>query len=87
MSKLGSVGLSEIELESFPDSDNFDYLFRKTYKMSKEIPRGIITLQGNQVKITTEVDRGFYILTCAKYVPGPEVCLVARRWPNSRWVF
>ena len=42
--KPESVSLSEIALESFPDSDNFDYLFQKT--CTKETPRPAITLEG-----------------------------------------
>ena len=35
MSKLESVGLSEIVLESFPDSDNFDYLFTTKHAQTR----------------------------------------------------
>ena len=52
--KLESVGLSEIVLESFPDSDNFNYFFTKK-TCAKETPRDTITLEGLQIKITTEV--------------------------------
>ena len=37
MSKLGSVGLSEIVLEPFPDSDKFDYFLTKKSR-TKETP-------------------------------------------------
>ena len=62
--KPESVGLSEIALESFPDSDNFNYLFQKS--CAKEIPRPTITLEILQEKVPPkliEVLRA-YILTC-----------------------
>ena len=46
--------LLETVLESFPDSDNFDYLLRKTY--TKETQRDTITLERLQEKITTKTD-------------------------------
>ena len=55
--KLKSVGLSEIVLESFPDSDNFGFFSKTT--CTKKAPRDTITLEGLQIKITTEVNRGF----------------------------
>ena len=56
--KLESVGLSEIVIESFLDSDNFDWtMFYK--KCKKETPRDTITLEGLQVNITNEVNAGF----------------------------
>ena len=48
--------LLETVLESFLDSDNFDYLLQKT--CTKERSRDIITLEGLREKITTEVNRG-----------------------------
>ena len=53
ISKLESGDLSEIVLqESFPDSDNFDYLVQKN--MYKKTPRDKITLEGLQERSTTE---------------------------------
>ena len=62
--KPESVSLSEIALESFPDSDNFDYLFQKT--CTKETPRPTITLEGLQEKVPPKLIQVFraYILTC-----------------------
>ena len=39
MSKLGNVGLSEIVVELFPNSDNFDYVLAKKHvkKRNQEI--------------------------------------------------
>ena len=55
MSKTRKSCLSEIVLESFPDSDNFDYLSQKA--CTKKTPEDTITLEGLQaVKITTQVD-------------------------------
>ena len=58
MSKLENVGLSEIVLESFPNSDNFDYFLPKKHvkKRHQEINH---TSKTADKKMNNEVDRGF----------------------------
>ena len=56
--KLESVGPSEIVIiESFLDSDNFDYVLQKNVK--RDTKRYNHTFEGLHVKITNEVNAGF----------------------------
>ena len=58
MSKLENAGLSEIVLESFPNSDNFDYFYQKEHvkKRHQEINH---TSRTANKKMNNEVDGGF----------------------------
>ena len=59
MSKLENVGLSEIVLESFPNSDNFDYFLAKKKHVKKRHQEINNTLRTADKKMNNEVDRGF----------------------------
>ena len=57
MSKLENVGLSEIVLESFLNSDNFEYFYPKRRK--KVTPRDKSHLRTANKKMNNEADGGF----------------------------
>ena len=66
--RLESVSLSEIVLESFPDSDNLT-IFKNMYRRDIESEQEMQShLKDRQAKITTEVDISFQanILSCIK---------------------
>ena len=66
MSKPENVGLSEIVLESFPNSDNFDYFYlpppppkKKKKHVEKRHQKINHTLRTAGKKMNNEVDGGF----------------------------
>ena len=59
MSKQENVGLSEIVLESFPNSDNFDYFLPPKKTCKKRHQEINHTLRTADKKMNNEVDGGF----------------------------
>ena len=59
MSKLENVGLSEIVLESFPNSDNFDYFLPKKTCKNKRHQEINHTSRTADKKMNIEIDGGF----------------------------